>query len=348
MRILAEYIWIDSNNDLRSKTKTINIPSGKKKKNQEVLSLLPEWNFDGSSTGQASTEKSDIILKPRAVFKDPFRLDEHKLDNYFLCDNILVLCDCYDSEDKPIKSNHRYEAATIFDNQNVINEKPWYGLEQEYVLINRKNNKILGWPETGWPEKQGKYYCSVGSDRAFGRPIVDEHYNKCIIAGLSISGINAEVLPGQWEFQIGPVEGIGAADQLWIARYILIRVCEKYDVIASFDPKPIKESEWNGSGCHCNFSTLQIRNDSGLELILQAIEKLKQKHLEHLNVYGDNSLRLTGKCETSSYDNFTYGISDRSASVRIPKNGTYFEDRRPASSCDPYLVTSIIAKTILL
>ena len=338
-KIIAEYVWIDAFKQLRSKAQVL--------ENIYITSYpfypnnneLPVWNFDGSSTGQAETDDSEIVIKPRIVFKDPFRLY-----------GILVLCDCYDGKNQPIESNKRYYADEIF--QKVKEHKPWYGLEQEYVIFDMNTKRPLGWPAVGYPEKQGKYYCGIGPDRAFGRRIANEHFEACLNAGIKICGINGEVLPGQWEFQIGPCEGIDAGDHLWMARYILGRICEHHNAYISYHPKPEK-GDWNGSGCHTNFSSLAMRQENGLEKIYDAIDKLEKCHEEHIKVYGDNSERLSGKHETSDIHTFTYGISDRSASIRIPllvskQEKGYFEDRRPASDCDPYEVTSILAKTCLI
>ena len=158
---------------------------------------------------------------------------------------------------------------------------------------------------------------------------------------------------GQWEFQIGPVEGIDACDQLWIARYILEKICEEYNVYVSYDPKPIKGESWNGSGCHVNYSTIDTRCKNGINVIYSYIAKLSKCHEEHIKVYGNNDERLIGKLETSSINQFTYGVADRTASIRIPydvnNNGKgYLEDRRPASDIDPYIVLSKLVKTTLI
>ena len=345
MKTIAEYIWIDHSGNLRSKARTLkdsfNYKSDPKK--------LPEWNFDGSSTNQATTDNSEVIIKPVAIYKDPFRTKTFTFSYDLSC--ILVLCDCYDRLNNPLESNFRFKAQTIFGNKLVQDSKIWYGVEQEYVLIDNKTKRLLGWGLEGEPEPQGKYYCGVGADRSFGRELVEEHFLACIEAGLNISGINEEVLPGQWEFQIGPCEGISCADQVFIGRYLLHRICEKYGVVVSFEPKPV-DGNWNCSGQHCNFSTKEMR-EGDIPNIMDAIQKLSLKHKEHMEVYGDNSKRLTGTHETSSIDKFTYGFADRSASIRIPTcaetgENFYCEDRRPASNADVYLVTSIIAKTILL
>jgi glutamine synthetase len=335
MITIAEYIWIDAFGNLRSKAKTV-----------DGAANIPHWSFDGSSTGQALNDKSEVILVPRKTYINPFIEDKD-------IRGIFVLCDCYDENMKPIELNSRYKANIIFE--QVKEQKPWFGLEQEYVLYNIETKRPLGWPKgiNSFPAPQGRYYCGVGADNVFGRHIVNDHYKMCLKMGLKISGINAEVMPGQWEFQVGPCEGIDSGDQMYMARYVLQRICEKYHVYVSFDPKPEKGDDWNGSGCHTNYSTEAMRNDGGIKHIYDAIEKLKAKHIEHIEVYGNNRDRLTGRLETSNINTFTYGISDRTASVRIPlvvkqEGKGYFEDRRPASDCDPYVVTSKIAETTLL
>lgn len=336
--IIAEYIWIDNDYNLRSKARTINVFSdGLGVKLEEI----PCWNFDGSSTGQAYKDNSEIILRPCRIYPDPFRGDN----------NILVLCECYDSNNIPVYTNNRVKASNIFDKEVVKSQVPWYGLEQEYVIYDKRTSRPLGWVGDEVPV-QGKYYCGVGADRAYGRSIADKHYKICFKMGLSISGMNGEVMPSQWEFQIGPSEGIDGADELWIARYILGRVAEEEDVIISYNPKPEK-GDVNGSGCHINFSTKEMREEGGIKYIYEGIEKLCYKHKEHIEVYGTNEFRLTGEHETSNINTFTFGIANRSVSVRIPKETYlmgkgYLEDRRPASDVDPYLATSKLAETLCM
>jgi len=234
-------------------------------------------------------------------------------------------------------------------------ERPWFGLEQEYLLFQRGPNGFwpLGWPDQKTPEPGSQFYTSVGSQTTFGRPIIEAHLRACLYAGLKISGTNAEVVPGQWEFQVGPAEMMEAGDHLWMARYIMKRVTEAFDCDVSFEPKPIK-IDWNGSGCHMNYSTVSTRGKGGMKVIHEHLKKLETSHLEHLKVYGEgNHLRLLGKYETSSMDKFTFGVGHRGASCRIPNmavenDGGYYEDRRPSSNIDPYLATAIITDTTVL
>ena len=363
--IIAEYIWLDSNNNFRSKARTLEIDNLGNFLNDEYSkdnnlnytkdgirltggSYIPNWNYDGSSTGQAEGNDSEVIIIPRAVYKCPFR------GNFFSC-NIIVLCDTYKPDGTPLSNNYRPQAKEIFD--EYIYEKPWYGLEQEYFIINPKTNLPIGFNgysndvnSNEYTSPQGRYYCSVGTNNAIGRDLANLHYEYCLKMNLKVSGINAEVAPGQWEFQIGPVEGIEAADQLLVARYVLIRLAEKYDLSISFHPKPLL-GDWNGSGCHTNFSTQSMRDENGLEVIQNAIVKLSKRHKSHMDVYGnDNNLRMSGEHETSKYDEFSFGVANRGSSIRIPndtqknKKG-YFEDRRPSANCNPYLVCSKILET---
>lgn len=335
--VQAEYIWIDGScENLRSKTRTL--PGV-----VTAVSDLPEWNFDGSSTRQAPGHDSEVIMRPAAIFADPFRGGE----------NILVLCDCYDPAGNPIPSNRRAPSLAVFERPEVKAEQPWYGLEQEYTLFNSDNRTVLGWPTHGYPAPQGQYYCGVGTNSIFGRNVVEAHYRACMHAGVKIAGINAEVMPGQWEYQIGPCLGIQAGDHNWMARYILHRVCEEFGVIANLDPKPIP-GDWNGAGLHMNFSTKTMRADGGYEnTVLPMMKALAGTHMDHIGVYGEgNERRLTGKHETSPIDKFSWGVANRGCSIRIPRQTErdqkgYIEDRRPASNADPYLISAKIADTTI-
>merc|ERR1712183_278971 len=346
-KVIAEYIWIDGSLSLRAKARTL--PS-------KITSVdqLPDWNFDGSSCYMAPTENSEVIYKPVAFFPDPFRGG----------DNILVITETYVWEDTtykklvPARTNFRNQSKVIFD--ACPEEKPWYGIEQENTLLTNRdkfNTHPYGWPQSGYPGPQGPYYCSVGGNVCFGRAIAEAHYKACMYAGVTISGTNAEVMPAQWEFQVGPCEGIDMGDHLWIARFLLHRVCEDFGVVATFDPKPMP-GDWNGAGCHANFSTEKMRQPGGIDEINNAVEKLSKRHNYHIQAYDpqggkDNMRRLTGLHETSSIFDFSSGIANRGASIRIPRHVGhdkcgYLEDRRPSSNCDPYTVTEAIARTTIL
>ena len=334
-KIRAEYIWIDAEGKTRSKTRTL--PPSK-----TTISSLPLWNFDGSSTGQAPGDDSEVILNPRACYRDPFRPNEA---------NILVLCDATTPAGDALPTNTRHSAALTFASHK--GEEVWFGLEQEYTLFNLDQSTPLGWPEGGFPGEQGPYYCGAGSDVMFGRAVMESHYAACLFAGLEISGTNGEVMPGQWEYQIGPCVGIDAGDQIWISRYILDRVCEDFQIHCTLHPKPITKGDWNGAGMHTNVSTKSMREKGGLTVIKKAIDQLGARHKEHIASYGEgNELRLTGKLETADIDTFSYGVANRGCSVRIGRDTErdgfgYFEDRRPSSNADPYIVTGMIMDTIM-
>lgn len=329
-KTIVEYIWMGGRNEIRSKTRVFNsfLPFD--------VNYMLEWNYDGSSTWQAdSNGDTEIILKPCAIFLDPFRVIEDSA-----C--YLVLCDTYKSNGEPTTTNHRQKANILFE--NLFEEEPWFGLEQEYFFSHYGKSIVLN-------NGEGYHYCGT-TQRVNERIIVEKHLQMCIKAGIKISGMNAEVAKGQWEFQIGPCEGIQAGDHLIVARYILERLSEQIECSINYYPKP--KTDINGSGCHINFSTFSSRCENGIEFIHKYIEKLEKKHQEHISVYGeDNHLRLTGLHETSGIDKFSWGVGTRNTSIRIPNKTSkdkrgYFEDRRPAANIDPYLATYTLFKNCCL
>ncbi|HOY13540.1 MAG TPA: glutamine synthetase beta-grasp domain-containing protein [Saprospiraceae bacterium] len=330
-KIKLEYIWLDGyepTQSLRSKTKIVSDFSGK-------VADLENWSFDGSSTNQAPGGSSDCILKPVYCVPDPQRNSAY-----------LVMCEVLTSDGTPHPSNGR---ALIDDDDNDF----WFGFEQEYFLWDPETNKPLGFPANGYPAPQGPYYCSVGAQNSFGREIVEEHLDACLDAGLNVEGINAEVAAGQWEFQIFAKGAAQAGDEIWIARYLLERIGESYGVAINWHCKPLGELDWNGSGMHANFSNTLLRTAGDKAIFDKVCESFRPVVKEHIEVYGaDNHLRLTGKHETASIHDFSYGLSDRGASIRIPivaaQKGWkgYLEDRRPNSAADPYKVAARIIKTV--
>jgi len=343
----VEYIWLDGakpTNKLRSKTRILELAEN----HQAQADDFPEWGFDGSSTYQAPGDKSDLVLKPSRVVMDPIRGPGH----------YLLLCEVFNISGQPVESNTR---ALLREQISKCpkNLDTWIGFEQEYTLFS--DHRPLGWPATGFPEPQGPFYCGVGSDRVFGREIVEEHMALCLEAGLLLFGINAEVMPGQWEFQIGyrgladeEVDPLTCCDHLWIGRWLLHRVAEKYGVVASFDNKPVK-GDWNGAGNHTNFSTAAMRSSkTGWDAINKVIDVLKDRHELHINNYGANlAERLTGHHETCDIKTFRAGSNDRGASIRIPNNVAtqkcgYLEDRRPGANSDPYVVSALLLEALRL
>jgi glutamine synthetase len=330
MAIKAEYIWIDGTEPtakLRSKTKILD--------KKVATADLPIWGFDGSSTNQAPGSASDCVLKPVFSCADPIRGG----------DNILVMTEVLLTDMSPHPTNTR--AATAELAAKYANQEPWFGVEQEYTLF--LGSRPLGFPENGFPAPQGPYYCGVGADRVVGRDIIELHTQACIDAGLMIEGTNAEVMPGQWEFQVGAADALAVSDHLYVARWLLHRIAEDFDVVITFDPKP-QDGDWNGAGCHTNFSTAAMRED--YQAIIKACEAIGKKIDVHVKGYGAGiEKRLTGKHETAPYNKFSYGVSDRGASIRIPwqverAGKGYAEDRRPNANSDPYTVTRLIVDTV--
>lgn len=333
MKIIAEYVWIDGTRPtarVRSKSKVLEGPI-------YHLADIPNWGFDGSSTQQATGDKSDCELAPVTFIKDPLRGGA----------NVIVLCEVNYADGSPHASNTRARLRQVAE--QYAEADAWFGIEQEYTFFD--GIKPLGWPDNGFPAPQGGYYCGVGADETYGRPIVEEHLQACLEADLLISGINAEVMPAQWEFQIGPLGPLAISDQIWMARWLLYRIAEEHRVTVRLHPKPVK-GDWNGAAAHTNFSTKEMRAAGGLQVIEAACQKLSERHPEHLSVYGvHNDQRLTGRHETCSINEFKYGNFDRGASIRIPmyslKHGFgYLEDRRPAANADPYLVCYAMLETV--
>ncbi len=324
-----EYIWLDGyepTQNMRSKTMI-------RKDFNGTIQECPMWCFDGSSTKQAEGGDSDCLLKPSAIYPDPQRESGY-----------LVMCEVMNPDGSPHSSNGR---ATIDDDD----EDFWFGYEQEYFIMDVDTQQPLGFPVGGYPGPQGLYYCSVGGKNTHGRELVELHADLCLEAGLGFDGINQEVACGQWEFQIFAKGAKKAGDELWIARYLLDRLTESYGYYIEYHPKPVK-GDWNGSGMHANFSDGMMRDVGGEEVLTKICEAFGRNIEAHMSVYGaHNELRLTGLHETQSIDQFSYGVSDRGASIRIPI-GTIedgwkgrLEDRRPASNGDPYKIGAVIIKT---
>ena len=330
MKSKLEYIWLDGytpTQNMRSKTKVVENFDG-------TLDGCPVWCFDGSSTKQAMGDASDCLLKPVAIFTDPARENGY-----------LVMTEVLNSDGTPHKSNAR---AKIDDDDNDF----WFGFEQEYFIMDVDTELPLGFPRGGFPGPQGLYYCSVGGRNTHGRNLVEEHADLCIQAGLNFEGINQEVACGQWEFQLFAKGAKKAGDELWIARYLLDRLTEDYNYYIEYHPKPVK-GDWNGSGMHANFSNTTLRECGSQETYEIICEAFRPVTKEHIDVYGAyNDQRLTGLHETASINDFSYGVSDRGASIRIPiitvEQGWkgWLEDRRPASNSDPYKIAGRIIKTV--
>lgn len=339
-----EYIWLDGCKpvqNIRSKTRILPLAAP-----SIQLVDCPVWSFDGSSCAQATGMDSDCLLKPVSIYPDPLR--GHNA--------YLVLSEVLTPEGHPHPSNTRTHLEHLLKKVGDT-YKPWIGFEQEYTLFHHK--RPLGWPEYGYPAPQGPYYCGVGSEQIFGRELAEEHAIACMDAGLLYYGMNAEVMPAQWEYQIGyrgdedeAVDMLSVSDQAWVARWLLHRLSEHYGIHVSLENKPVK-GDWNGAGMHTNFSTSGTRDPkTGRAAISSYLAALEKRHKDHIAVYGAGlNERLTGLHETCNINTFKSGTADRGASIRIPKQVAekgygYLEDRRPGANADPYLVAHRILKTL--
>tara|TARA_R110002124_G_scaffold145173_2_gene310357 strand:- start:33 stop:1079 length:1047 start_codon:yes stop_codon:yes gene_type:complete len=332
-KIILEYVWLDGYKtpNLRSKVKVMNWEA-----EPEEFSCcdIPEWNFDGSSTRQAPGSDSECILKPVRLYTSGWQ--RH-----------LVMCEVMNPDGTPHRSNHRASLRDVLD--NTEDHKFWWGFEQEYFIT--KDFKPLGFPAGGYPKPQGLYYCGVGGNQVVGREMVNHHMHECLHHGMDITGVNAEVAVGQWEYQCFNTDTLKACDDLWMSRFLLYQEAESYGYDINITPKPV-DGDWNGSGCHTNFSTEEMRTTGGLDYISKLMSRFEVNHAKHIDGYGeDNDRRLTGQHETQNIDTFSWGVGDRGASIRVPnamaKNDWvgYIEDRRPASNCDPYRVANLIVTT---
>lgn len=327
---IVEYIWLDRDSELRSKIRIVDHPV-------ENIGDVEVWNYDGSSTGQAQITSTEVILKPVFLCNNPFH------------DGFMVMCETYipvkGGDVKAHPTNKRYSCATILSEKS---NEPWFGIEQEYYMLSLESNSSAPIPFGYNPEKlallkNDKYYCGTNIFQLKGQELAEEHMYHCIKAGIKIAGMNQESGPGQWEYQIGPTEGVTAADELWISRFILLRLAYRKGVLVSFQAKPLGDG-YPGSGCHINFSTRGMREKGGINIISDAVEKLGKRHQEYIAACSrDNQLRLSGDYNTGMRGNFSHGVGTRNTSVRIPKDTEvkgcgYYEDRRPNADIDPYAI----------
>jgi len=341
MSILLEYVWLDgyTTSNLRSKVKVISSQDvSYTEDNNLKFETLPIWNFDGSSTRQAPGDNSECMLAPVRSYK----WDQN---------HYIILCEVMNPDGTPHSTNTRAELIKLKDNSSKA--KYWWGFEQEYFIT--QNLTPLGFPATlgDFPSPQGPYYCGVGGNQVKGRAFVEAHLKKCLQMGIELTGLNAEVAIGQWEYQCFARDTLKACDDLWISRYVLCRMAEEYGWDIDITPKPIK-GDWNGSGCHTNFSTDFMRVTGGAKYFDNLLSMMHERHHAHISGYGENNdQRLTGDHETQHITQFSWGVADRGASIRVPTSTGaawrgYLEDRRPASNCDPYKVTTLIIDTVTM
>lgn len=347
-KVILEYVWLDAKQKFRTKVKIVDeIHHYNSTDSKHWSKNAPMWNYDGSSTGQAEGHDSEILLKPYLAVYSPY---DEKTPKFY------VFCESLNKDGTPAEGNTRHTCVKYFEQDRVKESDPIFGMEQEFYVL--KDGKPLVWSDN--PEPQGDYYCGVGHQSiGRGRAFLEEMTN--IINDddlkLNITGTNMEVGPGQMEVQLCE-HGLEAADKMLVMRFFMIIEAEARDLEVDFTPKPsiLSGPEWNGSGCHVNFSTKEMREDgeSPLSAVLamaNALQNLKDNHSSQVQYLGseNNRKRLTGENETSSYDTFTYGVAHRGASARIPRQCVkdlkgYIEDRRPGSDMDPYVVLPLICE----
>ena len=334
MKIKLEYVWLDGYKpepNLRSKVKVIDVNE------KGDLKEIPEWGFDGSSTKQAEGYSSDCYLKPIKLYVKSV-ISEYS--------TVYVLCEVMDNKGKVHEKNDRAKLGKE-------DEDFWVGFEQEYFIRSGHNKPIIGFNNGGIIDPQGTYYCGVGGQMV-GRSLTEQHLDMCLEYGIGIEGTNAEVALGQWEYQVFAKGKVQAADDLWMSRYFLYKIAEKQGYQIELHPKPLTTGDWNGSGLHTNFSNKRMRETGGEEYFNSIFKVFGSRAKVHIENYGsDNHLRLTGKHETQSIDKFSWGVSDRGASIRVPKSvgetwKGYLEDRRPASNANPYCILNVICESLEL
>ena len=276
MKVKLEYVWLDGYKpepNLRSKVKIVEYD---KVKNAFLDGNFPMWNFDGSSTNQAVTGDSDRLLKPVRHYVSE------------ILSTVYVLCEVLNPDGTPHESNMRAKLGK----EDYDNEM-WFGFEQEYFIYDKHNKCILGHNENNL-EPQGKYYCGVGNYVA-GRDFAEEHMEYCLEHKIEITGINAEVAMGQWEYQVFSEGKLKAGDDLWMSRYFLHKLAEKYNYGIELHPKPIQRGEWNGSGLHTNFSTKKMREDGGEEYFKSIFSSFEARHQSHIENYIEVRMRRRKK-----------------------------------------------------
>jgi len=312
---IVEYVWQDAEGEIRGKTRILD--------KEFVGKPIPKWRFDGGSTGQATVDKSDCILNPVRVYTG---------DNVYP----VVLCEVLDSNGDPHPTNNRKSLQYSFQTDR---EDTWVGVEQEFTI-----SHFAGGPFSPHlnSSKQGNSYCFPTN---LAENLVRTHMDLCLVYGIKYAGFNSEVTYGQWEYQIGPDDPVRVADDLVVSRYFLRRVFAYNNIAVTLHPKPFED--YNGAGCHINISTRGTR--SGEDSLMNLAERFEEFHFEHMEAYGEhNELRMTGKHETSDYDEFSIGVGSRNTSIRIPDgdDGVYIEDRRPAANVDPYSAFHEILSTV--
>nr|CAH7745052.1 unnamed protein product [Callosobruchus chinensis] len=318
-KVQLTYLWIDhTGENLRSKTRTLDFSPSTYKE-------VPIWNFNGFHTMKAPKEKSDYYLVPVSLYNDPIRRGANK----------IVLCETFDADEKPCKTNHRQKCVEALN--KVCDHEVYIGFEQDYYIMG-SDGRPFGWPPMGEPISDRQYYASMCT--VIGREITECIYRALLYAGVNVYSDCAEPAPSQWELKTNGERGVKPADDMWFSRWLMQRIAEDFGLCISF--QPFVSPRWSKSGLHVTYSTKKMRDNDGMKYIQETIKKLEKCHTEMLKIYKSTYLG----------DKFTSGIGDRTASVRIPKivadkKKGFIEDRRPAGNADPYKIMEALIKACI-
>jgi glutamine synthetase len=245
---------------------------------------------------------------------------DNKIKKWSYDGSSVGLCDTKNSDRDLIpiytSSNKKENYVVCIDSMDL----------NEYINIFKIGNKF----KIGF--EQEFFVCSSSYNDSYCRPYSNNIQEViCDINNtVNLYGFNTEVAENQYEIQLEANTLLNSICDLIIARFLLLRKIDR----VSFKPKPFKDL--NGSGLHINISYKGIENS-----YLKFLQNLQKTHSEFIKNTGyKNRERLTGAHETSNYNVFKYGISDRTASIRLIKdtNGKIerVEDRRPGSDTNPF------------
>lgn len=343
-KVLAEYIWLGSTgSDLRSTTRLLD-------KKPSCVEELPIVDVDGSASGQATSDSCEIFLKPRKIFSDPFRKGDHIL---VLCDTFLPpLLGDFEPTDQlqPHPSNNRAPCEAV--SRKAAGSEPMFAVEQEYLVLDPATGQAIGWGGQGLAphEQHLRGLCGPGWPGLSGAPancrsFAEQHLAYCLHAGVKIAGMAAPHAYALLTYEVGPCLGVAMGDELWMSRYILLRLAQRHNVGVSWDPHHAP-GEGGSLACRVKFSTAETRQPGiGMFAMQQQIANLEALHMQHMLAYGAGRARqLPG--------GFSCGVSNNTCTIMIPSKALigrcgYYVDRRPGANMDPYLVTMLLVSSAL-
>ncbi|GAX81512.1 hypothetical protein CEUSTIGMA_g8940.t1 [Chlamydomonas eustigma] len=348
-KILVEYVWLGSSgSDLRSKSRVFDTrPSS--------VDDVPMIAVDGGSYDQ-HPEGQEVFLKPRKLFRDPFRAGDH----------LLVLCDSFKTNVNSSLRNQNSSCTLEPSNSNsrapceeTLNQAsahlPIFAAEQEYCILASSTvpSSTPAWPYAHLPDPCKPYMSVPGLSEAnklktyaSGRHLAERHLQACLHAGIKITETSQRTSPAArlWSYKLGPLLGVDLADQLWMSRFILLRLSEEEGLSVSFDPTAV-----GGAGARCNmkYSTSETRNPGGgLSCIQLHLELLESAHLLHLLAYSKG-------CVSSRSLGFEVGVGGSKEPTLVVPSKTlilkagHYVDQRPPSNVDPYLAIMVLVSTTL-